>query len=357
MSLNKIDIKLYGTPSPDRKRAVETIHIMLEGRSISYRLECIEDISIFLNKNITAIPALQIGEAEIAPLRSNGSLKRSIHHILSEYLNIEIMKPTINILAPVDFSSQSVNSLRYASQLAEKVGASIDAVHVYKPSLDPTTGEVDSKKESEAMLGVLVDKVLDDVKETTTVNAVHKEGFAGEVIVDMLKDDRDLVIMSNNGSGGSIKQFFGSVSTEILDKSTCPSLFIPNGTSFKPVRTILFGFDDAPKPSILTKLVEFAKMFDAELHCVHVSYDREKEDSLPEMVKALGTYASDLSFSVSSIDNQGQPVADTLINYAKENDYDVIAIRRRHHGFIEKLFQPSVMRDLNKHLDLPLLVL
>jgi universal stress protein A len=138
------------------------------------------------------------------------------------------------ILVPIDFSEYTPDILKYATEIAQRFGATIHLIHVI-PNMDYFT-PYESFMAAENMVAVqkgIESEVQRDLEETAksisdipVVKAVRM-GVSFVEIVDYVRTEGiDLVIMATHGRGGLEHIIIGSVAEKVVRKSPCPVLTI-----------------------------------------------------------------------------------------------------------------------------------
>jgi nucleotide-binding universal stress UspA family protein len=144
------------------------------------------------------------------------------------------------ILVPVDFSPCSMSALRYACQLGELLGATIDVVHVWAaPSyigphmaLEATEGPGPTLWQY-ARVGAARDmeQFIADFQRSCPVKIRMRleRGDPCDTILSMAKDGRfDLIVMGTHGRRAMSPLSMGSVAQNVVRGSHCPVLAVPS---------------------------------------------------------------------------------------------------------------------------------
>ncbi|MBI3039986.1 universal stress protein [bacterium] len=138
------------------------------------------------------------------------------------------------ILVPIDFSSISKLSLRYAASFAAEFGSKIHVLHVVEEEVlqpgtleDPLNTRVEWETEEMQKLHEFIDP---DLLEWDIEKAVIG-GLAFEGIIDYAKTHEiDLIIMGARGVSGYLDSWLGGTAYEVARKASCPVLTVkPNG--------------------------------------------------------------------------------------------------------------------------------
>jgi universal stress protein A len=140
------------------------------------------------------------------------------------------------ILVPVDFSECAKHALEYALRLAAKLGASIEALHVWTlpatlpgdagHTLRTAAGEtLESLARAEAnrqMADFLHEVIKPPNVALTTAIAFGQEA---EVITGIAKGF-DLIVMGTNGRTGISLWVVGSIAEKVVRSAPCPVLTV-----------------------------------------------------------------------------------------------------------------------------------
>jgi nucleotide-binding universal stress UspA family protein len=139
--------------------------------------------------------------------------------------------PIRHILAPVDFSGPSLDSLEYAIQLANGLGAKVTLVHVLEPvyydlecGLGPIEQEVRKRDHWKKQLTELTDLVKSfGLPATFEISG----GIPSDAILScVLRSRCDLIVMGTHGRRGLTRIRFGSVAEAVLRLAACPVLTV-----------------------------------------------------------------------------------------------------------------------------------
>ena len=136
-----------------------------------------------------------------------------------------------HILAPLDFSSPSLDAVEYAIQLANGLGATVTLMHVLEPvcyDLDCGLGVV----EQEARKRDHWNRQLSELQTLVTSFGLAADveisgGIASDAILaSALRHHSDLIVMGTHGRRGLSMERFGSVAEAVLRRATCPVLTV-----------------------------------------------------------------------------------------------------------------------------------
>ena len=159
-----------------------------------------------------------------------------------------MMTDTIRrILVPVDFSAHSERATQYACELAARVGARVELLHVVD---DPFLSNAWSPEIFLAAPVQILDELVADASirlsaytstaecRTVALHSVVLRGQAAPMIVAHAAScDVDLIVMGTHGRTGLSHFLLGSVTERVLRTATCPVLTIKLPGEPKPSAT------------------------------------------------------------------------------------------------------------------------
>lgn len=140
-----------------------------------------------------------------------------------------------HILAPLDFSSPSLDAVEYAVQLANGLGAGVTLMHVLEPvpyDLDCGLGVIEQEMQKRDYWN----KQLAELQTFVTSFGLAADveiagGIASDAILAAaLRHRSDLIVMGTHGRRGLSVERFGSVADAVLRRATCPVLTVKTPT-------------------------------------------------------------------------------------------------------------------------------
>jgi nucleotide-binding universal stress UspA family protein len=236
------------------------------------------------------------------------------------------------ILVPIDFSSDSINALEFAIEIANKSNAIIDMIYVKSSkTFDVPFFFKDSKVNKvsiENFFDIILSKYATKIK--TKLSYKIREGKVYREIINQAKySDSDLIIMGTHGVSGFEAYWIGSNAYKVVSNSTCPVITIRNGFLHRGINKIVMPIDVSKcsrQKSIFTS--ELALLCDATIHLVSV-----RETNRPVIINKLNNYINQTkeyleskNIKVITADLSGSNITDITIDYAKKIDAQLISI-------------------------------
>ena len=136
------------------------------------------------------------------------------------------------ILLPVDDSEESLKAVRYAVDIAENTGASLELVHVlpltfpiFAEELVPLPAEIEEAWEKDAR--ELLDRYKRQPHAKVQITTRIEKGDAGLTILDLAKRGRyNMIVMGARGFNWLRKMFSISISSKVVEQAPCPVLVV-----------------------------------------------------------------------------------------------------------------------------------
>ena len=258
-----------------------------------------------------------------------------------------------NILVPVGTNPESHQTLQYAVDFATAFSSTIYLMEVFNVSSKAgTLANITEKvaKSSKEHMREVIDKI--DPKNVEIKIATYN----GD-IVDGLKDiDKelgiDLIIMSPRSNDIREEFYLGHTSGKIIKRTDIPTLIIPKGTQFAPLKHILTAFKSGvlKRKRILEPLVAIKKKFRSEVNLLLVKTPGYTDDDLK-----INTALLDISTKLTITENATTYLG--VLEHFQAQHPDMLCVFRRKRGFFNKLWEKSTVLKSEFYAPIPVLVL
>lgn len=279
------------------------------------------------------------------------------------------------LLVPLDGSELAERALPLAQSLAQAHGATLVLVRAAEahvpPGVDPSEQQLAEVHEAQAY--------LDHVAAQLTLPAERMElavpygKTAESILLEIQLHHADLVIMSTHGRGGLSRLVLGSVAAAVLEASPAPLLLL-RGDSAKPMSMghAVIGLDGSPLahsivPAVRLLLdpgrakVTLVRALDTTPARVTSGGDRESNPTPAELDAATHDLAAsraeleEVGVEVGTRISRGRP-ASVLLDAAREQHADLIAIATHGMSGLGPLLMGSVAEEVIRTAELPVLV-
>jgi nucleotide-binding universal stress UspA family protein len=282
------------------------------------------------------------------------------------------------ILVPVDFSSHTDITCRYAIEFIKVFGGEIKLFHTYfdqiiiadtsfPDTLDMSTvyNEELMKeifKQAEHHMEELEEKVSNIIKKENLTNINLSSMVTGGELEHELKGicnefHPDLVVMGTTGKGNNVN-IWGKVSTFIIDHAKVPVITVPEIKNFHGFATIMLATDlSEGNAATISGLIDLFSEFSARIHVVHFITKGKQSDAYVRM-KALQLKfgkeekTNQVNFEVIEVADDNQSAVDQFVAAKK---IDLIAFQPHKHSLLYMFFTKNITKKNLFATNIPLL--
>lgn len=355
-----IDITLYGKPSSVYQYLKLHVQSFTEKAGIDISLKEIHDTNAFIQESILSIPAVKLGEQikSIDDQNINSFINEVNEWIFKNVDQNNLM--TLNV--PVDFSDTSTNAVKYAKELSKQLNGKVNLIHCYYPTpvsinevsfIDPELETIRRKSFDEYTSQVSSDAYLIDPKSPI----IEKEfvlGFPGQELVNISKRSPDDMMVIGSSGGGAMKKYFGSVSTEIVQKGGCPVLVVPSDAKYNPLRKITLCSNDVELDAAsIDEVIKIAAPYNAEIEVLHIDEGKGYQETLL-MNLIINRYPKNkVGFTLI----QGDSKAKAIESYTKSEKPDLLVFSKKSKNLLRELFHKSLTKQLLLTSTIPFLII
>ena len=276
------------------------------------------------------------------------------------------------ILLPTDFSPIAENAARYGLYLAQWLNADLHLVNVAKAPMETHIGVnlVWPPVETETVLNdslhhlaLLAKRLSLQQSEITNQVKLRQPHISyscelGELveIIDHATANHEIsmVVTGVHDAGGFIRAVSGSNSHDMIEHSRLPLILIPEGTNFKPIKTIAFATDLSENDiNVVCSLASMARVFNAEILLIHIC-EANDHHKVADFLSAVTNQANYPNIYYRGL------VADDIDSGLKwvleHRQVEMLAMVHHRHNLIARLLNQSHTQHMANHLDLPLMV-
>ena len=274
-----------------------------------------------------------------------------------------------NILLPTDFSSNSLNAIQYAINLLKDEVCTFYFLHAYRVQYIANdelllnsmnqVALIEKKllESSQNSLDMIIEELAPNSKHTYETLSDYNF-FIDSVIQKNKELDIDLIIMGTKGATGAKEIFMGSNTGDVIMKTDCDVLAVPDKAKYKTPKEIVFPTDFRLlyKENELDILKKIAKQNDSIVRVLYVQNDETLDEEQKVNKNDLERYFDTLDYSFHTLTNTDFESAVNCFTQSRGN-VDMIAIIAKHYNIFQRLFFKPKVEDLSFHTKIPLLVL
>lgn len=275
------------------------------------------------------------------------------------------------ILVPTDFSKCAGNAIDFAVQSAKIIPMEITLLNSFELNDNMYTDYIGVNREFNQTMLIETKEKLADLKKSikendgVAVDTLISKDSLQEAITKSLQEKKfELIVMGTLGASGIKEKLWGSRTASTIGKSEIPVIAIPNDYKWKKPEKILFATNQFEKdPAILDIVFELAGLYMASVQvAVFTDEDDDKAGTFLENKRKISEYESFLQETynedtLTSAHLYGENFNETLQDFIKKNDIDMLVMVTYPHKFWNRIFNPSKTKLMSFHTKIPLLAI
>ena len=258
-----------------------------------------------------------------------------------------------NILVPIGSSENSINTLQYAIDFADEVGANIYVLRAFKAQTKAGTMiDVSAilERESNLYMRSMINNVDRKGKEIKLISA--KGNVVDSISAVEKKIGVDLIMMGPKSNSIKEEVFLGTTSGSVVKQSNIPVLIVPESYVFKPFNSVLTAFKSGvvKKEGALNPLKYIKNQFNPVINLLLVKTPGHIDEDLV-IDESIESLKSSLKITENATTFQG------VLEHFQSHNPDMLCVFRRKRGFFKKLWEKNTILKKEFHCSVPLLVL
>src|SRR5690606_22148669 len=272
------------------------------------------------------------------------------------------------ILCPIDFSKTLLNALEFAARIGEKHHATLTLLYIFTEEehrvLLANKKDV-SFEEWRLKTEEKLQHLIDEVKATSLKKGLRdcrfilKQGDLVKGIKEAVAESgAHLIVMGTTGVSDITEAYVGSNTVQVIQKTTCPVLCVPEKASYKKIKKVVYATDYQEEDRrAIAQLLDFVAPFDAEVNVLHVThrnrlFDQAIYEDFKRELKSYVNYHK-LTFTVEVYEEEINLGID---RYMIDHGAELLVLLTQERTFFEKLFTQSLSKRMSYFVDYPLLI-
>jgi nucleotide-binding universal stress UspA family protein len=186
-----------------------------------------------------------------------------------------------NFIVPIDFSEESINGLEMAVLFSQKKEINIQMVYVITSVSDYHPSTISEEhKFAEKRFSKLMQEYEPKLGNNSKLRFIIKQGKVYKEIIGQVNSYKDAIVSaSTHGASGFEELFAGSNALKIMAATHSPVLSIRQSPVPKKIKKIILPIKLlADTRQKLPIAADVAKLFDAEIHVLGISFSKSKRD-------------------------------------------------------------------------------
>jgi nucleotide-binding universal stress UspA family protein len=186
-------------------------------------------------------------------------------------------------------------------------------------------------------------------------------GFLMDEIKEIAREEEvDLIVLPISDHREFNKRQLKIIRDNVFEKNRTSLLVVPYDCKFRPVRNIVFA-TDLKKLNIyqqyLRDVVNYAHLFDSNIHFVHISSKEKEEDWDSSNTYRMVMQAIEKNNRHTFKSLHGKKIIDSVNQYVEECEADILVVVKHQHYFLESLLHESVSNEISLNSKVPVLVM
>ena len=266
------------------------------------------------------------------------------------------------IIVGVDFSKGSMHAIKFAISVANRLKGNVMLVHVMKPQREESIFSDDRnelRKEAKKRLEELAHKHKFEMRAGKLMYKIRSGRVEREIVNQAKYHDAYMVVVGTHGISGFEPFWIGSNAYRIVTHAPCPVVTIRYGEDArKSISKIVLPIDSTMESRQKVPFTsELAKAFNAEILILGLVSSRAMKTLITSYCKQVEKYLLNHGVINSIHFIEAENITDATINFARENNVDLIAIMTEQETTLSNLLLGSYAQQMINHSHLPVLSL
>lgn len=266
-----------------------------------------------------------------------------------------------HILIPIDFTSVSINALKYAIDCFSE--SKLTILHVRPSILDPEEPvgvNLGPTKEGfwAKSIKLFVSRELQLHSFPDTVDVNIELGAVNNCIkVYAENNDVDCIVMGTRDKYNLIDKWFGTISLDIVKNCDIPVYLIPKYAKYSGHNKIMIASDyNSGNPEFIEKIKNWNQGNAAHIHFLHIQ--DKPEDDYDEVKKNIVSqlFENDkLTFSFEIETIKDREISKSVLATAYNRNIDLLVVIPEKQNLLQRILFKSVSKELILQSELPIL--
>ncbi len=250
----------------------------------------------------------------------------------------------MRILLPIDFSSNSRVAVYYALKLFPQENNTFILFHCSKPE----TEEAD-KKQFDQFIATLSTEQQFETIASTGITAAEIKRFA-------LETHASLIILGRHGKLNNPENVFGKTISALMGNIEIPLLVVPEANNAIIPKKIIYASDLTKINEELKGIIWFARLFDAEIHIVHIVPEELNYQTFDEEQRDLQLISRNLYPKIKFTPFTASGIIEGIDEIVKCENPGLLSFYKHPGNLLQTLWDMALAEKVTMHNHLPVLL-
>jgi len=267
------------------------------------------------------------------------------------------------IICPTDFSINSSNAVRFGYELSKILKAELVLFHCVEARFKDDQDERISRKKEKALreLEIIADghRIRDKYGNVSISIVVSSGNPANEIIKTVKPREGNLVVMATKGVSERYAPY-SRITSEVIERICCPVLEVPPGTTYQPIRRIVYASDlsGENEKEVVDFVVELGEALQATINFLTIQ-DEEVTSNANDLI----SYGYNNFLMKSDTDNaaffvlEKKDLIEGINDFSERQGADLIIISPDHEKLYDNFMEESNTHQLVNKTRFPVLVM
>ena len=184
--------------------------------------------------------------------------------------------------------------------------------------------------------------------------------FTDEIRKIAREEEIDLIVLPVSDNKEFNKRQLKIIQDNVFEKNRASLLVVPYDCKFQPVKNIVFATDLQKLNNYqqyLRDVVNYARMFDSNIHFIHISPKEKAEvwDGSGSYQLVMQTIEKNSRHAFKSL--TGKKILESLNEYVEKCNADLLVVVKHQHYFLDSIFHESISNEISMSSKVPVLVM
>ena len=265
------------------------------------------------------------------------------------------------LIVAMDFSEGAMNAFNFSIRVANAINANVMMVWVDKKKIGSSvySNAFDPRLEVKKRFEELIEKYSDRLKSGKFLYKMRNGKVHIEITNQAKYHDATLILAGTHGTSGLDEFWMGSNAQRIVAHAECPVITMRHDEDYnKPINKILLPVDSTRETrQKLPFTTSLAKCLGAEIIILslYTSQVQSIRDFVDEYSSQAKEYITERDVDCSLEKIEVKNITDSTIEYAENNDIDLIAIMTEQESSPMNLLLGPYAQQMVNHSSMPVL--